>query len=143
MTKYLGIALAIALLALGIATKYAAHEHDALVMYEAQVKQEQKDQQAANDRKEKDNADQAAIVAKTWKDDHDHLVANLNVLRNSAAGGVASDEAAINSCGIAPGYRQLVGTGQSLERFIDNALQAELNLRGIREWVARERIPTK
>lgn len=142
MIKYLSIALAIALLALGIATKYAMHEHDALVTYTAQVTQERTDQKTSQLAKENENAEQAAIVAKTWKGDHDNLVAKLNGLRNgTTAGSGTTDEAALNACVASSAYWKRVGTGLSFTQFFGNALQAESNLRGIRDWVAREHIP--
>jgi len=115
-----------------------AHEHDKLVSYQAQVKQEQLDQSFTVKQKEKENEDQTKFVAQSMDNYYKHLESDrLQHLSSSILGSAktpASDQK--NGGSRASSLGACYGT-----EFYFKALKTEIRLEEWLEWQKVQHIP--
>lgn len=136
--KYLGIGLFIFTILAGAYYKGYAHEHDKLVAFQAQVKQEQADQVSVIKQKEKENEDKTKFVAQSMDSYYKHLesdrLQHLSSSINSATETPASN-------------KENGGTGTSSlgacygTEFYFKALKTEIRLEEWLEWQKVQHIP--
>lgn len=138
MFKYLGIGLIILAMLTGAYYKGYAHEHDKLLSYQAQVKQEQLDQSSVIKQKEKENEDQTKFVAQSMDNYYKHLESD-RLQHISSSGSSSAKTPASNQENGGSGTSSL-GACYGTE-FYYKALKTEIRLEEWLEWQKVQHIP--
>ena len=117
-------------------------QHDSLVRFREQVAAEGRIQAQQSHQKEVEQNETTKAIQDDYSAERAALFAKLDRLRNINASRSAVSAPSGNACPtIDPDWERTRACGGT--EFYRNALDCELKLKGIREWVIREHIPVR
>ena len=116
------------------------NQHDALVSFRAAVEQTGREQTARAKQTEIENAKNTQNIADDFAAERTALFAKLDSLQHKRSGRSAVPLAAVDPSKPVGTDRERVGAREGT-KFYASALDCELKLKGIREWVRVQRIP--
>lgn len=138
--EYIGVAAIIALFGGFMYFKGWSGEHDKFVAFQSSVAQAGKDQNAKSKEKDDENAKENQQLVAGWIDDRNHLLAQLERMRNSGSGSMPKDASGSKTADAAI---QEPGRACQSTEFYGNALEDAQKLRMWHDWAVKHQLPVE